>query len=123
LNSQKKEKARFLPPPQPTPVNKLSPSMVWNTSIGQVGLATWLCSLPAPACLLSSWTWETSKSPWFHSNDWKECLQHSSSTKPKTQQLLGGKLTLSQPRPGQMCQKTTAESNLSKVQFKSKFSI
>ena len=34
-------------------------SMVWNISIGQIGLGAWLCSLPAPAHLLISWTWET----------------------------------------------------------------
>ena len=39
----------------------------------------------------------TGESPWFLSNNWKhQCHQHSSCTKPKTQQLLKGKLTLSQ---------------------------
>jgi len=42
--------------------------MVWNISIAQLGLAAWLCSLQAPAHLLSSWAWETGKSPWFLSN-------------------------------------------------------
>jgi len=79
-------------------------SMVWNISIGQLGLAAWLCSLPAPAHLLSSWIWGTGKSPWFHSSNWKhQCYQHSSSTKSKTQQLLRGKLTLSQPKPEDSC--------------------
>jgi len=35
--------------------------MVRNISIGQFGLAVWLCSLPAPAHLLIIWTWETEK--------------------------------------------------------------
>jgi len=36
-------------------------SMVWNISIGQLELAAWLCSLPAPAHLLISQKWETQK--------------------------------------------------------------
>jgi len=36
-------------------------SMVWNISIGQPGLAAQLCSLPVPAHLLISRTWETRK--------------------------------------------------------------
>jgi len=37
------------------PIHKSSmTSMVWNISIGQRGLAAWLCSLPAPAHLLIS---------------------------------------------------------------------
>ena len=76
-------------------------SRVWNISTGQLGSA-WLCSLPAPARLLMSWIRETRKSPRFHSNNWKhQCYQHSSCTKSETQQLLGGKLTLPQPKPGQ----------------------
>jgi len=43
--------------------------MVWNVSIGQLGLAAWLCSLPAGVHLLISKTWETEKSPWFLSKD------------------------------------------------------
>ena len=90
--------------PQPTPIHKLSMmSMLWNISTGQLGLAAWLCSRPAAAPLLVSWVRETRKSPWFHSNNWKhQCYQHSSLTKSKTLQLLGGKLTLSQPKPGQI---------------------
>ena len=62
----------------------------------------WLCSLPAPAHLLISWTRETGKSPSFRSNNWKhQSYQLSSGTKSKTQQLLRGKLTLSQLKPGQ----------------------
>jgi len=54
--------------PQPTPIYELSmTSMVWNISIGQLGSAAWLCSLPAH--LLISWTWETGKSPQFLSNN------------------------------------------------------
>ena len=66
------------------------------------GWAAWLCSLPAPAHLLSSWIWATGRSPWFLSSNWKhQCYLHSAHTKSKTQQLLGGKLTLSQLKPGQ----------------------
>jgi len=36
-------------------------SMVWNISIGQLGLAVWLWSLPALVNLLVSRTWETEK--------------------------------------------------------------
>jgi len=58
------ERERELPVPQPIPSHKLSMmSMVWNISTGQLGLAAWLCSLPAPAHLLISRTWETGKSP------------------------------------------------------------
>ena len=61
-----------IPAPQPTPIHKRSiTSMVWNISIGQLGLAAWLWSLPAPAHLLLSSVWETGKSPWFHSKNWK----------------------------------------------------
>jgi len=64
-------------------------------------LAVWLCSLLPPAHLLISWIWETGRSPWFHSNYWKhQCYQHSSPTKCKAQQLLGGTSTPSQPKPG-----------------------
>jgi len=37
--------------------------MVWGISIGQLGLAAWLCSLPALAHMLIRQTWETGKSP------------------------------------------------------------
>ena len=76
--------------------------MVWNISVGQLGPALWLCFLLAPAHLLVSWIWETGeKSPWLHSNNQKhQCYQRSSCTKSKSQQLLGGKLTLSQPKLG-----------------------
>jgi len=44
-----------IPAPLSTPIHKLSTtSMVWNIPIGQLGRAAWLCSLPAPAHLLSS---------------------------------------------------------------------
>ena len=91
-----------VPDPQPTSICILSMmSTIWNISTGQLGLAAWLCSLPAPAHLLFSQTWETEKSPWFPRKNWKhQCYQHSSHTKSKTQQLLGGKLTLSQLKPG-----------------------
>jgi len=42
-----------IPAPWLTPSHKQSTtSVVWNISIGQLGLAAWLCSLPAPAHLL-----------------------------------------------------------------------
>ena len=105
---KKEKKRRRISAPWQTPVYKLGlTSMVWNISVGQLGLAARLCSLPAPAHLLVSWTWETRKSPWFLSNNWKQqCYQHSSHTKSKTQQLLGGKLTPSQLKPGQGEMKT-----------------
>jgi len=64
-NSQKKteptEKFKFSGkkevscPTQPAPIHKPSMmSVVWNISTGQLGLAAWLCSLPAPAHLLMS---------------------------------------------------------------------
>jgi len=63
-----KLKEKFLPP-QPTPIYKLSMTyMVWNISIGQLGVAAWLCSLPALAHLLLSQTRETEKSTLFFSN-------------------------------------------------------
>jgi len=37
------------------PIHKLRMmSVIWNISIGQLGLAVWLCFLSAPACLLIS---------------------------------------------------------------------
>ena len=91
-----------IPVPQPTPNHTLSvPPMVQNISTGYLGLPAWPCSLPSPAHLLTGWIQETGKSPWFHSNDWKHpCYQRSSCPKSKTQQLLRGKLTLSQAKPG-----------------------
>ena len=98
-----KKQEEQIPPTQPTLIYKLSmTSMVWTISTGQLGLAVWLCSLPAPAQLVISWIWATGKSPWFHRNNWKhQCYQHSSHTKSKTQQLLEGKLSPSQLKPGQ----------------------
>jgi len=53
-----------IPASRPTPIYLLSTtSMIWNISIGQPGLAAWLCSVPAPAPLLISRSWETGKSP------------------------------------------------------------
>jgi len=77
--------------------------MVWNISVGQLGLAAWLCSLPAPAHQLISQTWETEKRSLISQQQLKTSVyyQHSSHTKSKTQQLLGRKLTLSQPKPRQ----------------------
>jgi len=72
-NSQKSssaQKKRKIPAPWPTLISKLSmTSMAWNISIGQFGLAAWLCSLPALVHLLIRWTWETGKSPRFLSNN------------------------------------------------------
>ena len=51
-----------IPNTRPTVIPKLSViSMVWNTSSGQLGLAAWLCSLPAPAHMFASWIWEIGK--------------------------------------------------------------
>jgi len=45
-----KRKKPGLLPPQPTPIHKVRMlPMIWSISIGQPGLAAWLCSLPAPA--------------------------------------------------------------------------
>jgi len=53
-NFQLLGKKRFLPT-WPMPIYKLNMmSMVWNISIGQLGLAAWLCSLPALVHLLVS---------------------------------------------------------------------
>jgi len=46
---------RKIPAPQPTPIYKLHVMpMAWNISSCQLGLAAWLCPLPAPAHLLIS---------------------------------------------------------------------
>ena len=65
-----------VPAPGPTPIYKLSRTpVVRNISIGQLGLAAWLCSIPALVHLFVSWTWETERSPWFLRNNWKhQCL-------------------------------------------------
>ena len=48
--------------PWPTFIYKMSMmSMVWNISIGQLGLAVRLCSLPTLAHLLISQTWKSKK--------------------------------------------------------------
>jgi len=58
---------------------------------------------PAPAHLLISQAWETRKRSLISQEQLKPSVyyQHSSHTKSKTQQLLGRKQTLSQPKPGQ----------------------
>jgi len=54
----------WIPAPQPTAIHMLSmTSMVWNISVGQIGLAAWPCSLPALVHLLIHRTWEAEKSP------------------------------------------------------------
>jgi len=50
---EKRESKKNILVPRPTSIYKLSmTSMVWNSSTGQLGLAVWLCSLPAPAHLI-----------------------------------------------------------------------
>jgi len=50
-----KEKKKVFLAPQPTSIYKLSMTpVVQNISIGHLGLAVWLCSLPAPAHLVIS---------------------------------------------------------------------
>jgi len=59
-----KRNNKTTPAPQPTPIYKLSiTSMIWSISIGQLGLAAWLCLLPALVHLLISPAWQTGKSP------------------------------------------------------------
>ena len=51
--TEMREEDSFLPP-QPSTICKLSMrSMLWNISIGQLGVVVWLCFLPASAHLLS----------------------------------------------------------------------
>jgi len=59
-----------IPATWPIPIDRLSmTSMVWNISVGQPGLAVWLCSLLALVYLLISQTLKTEKSPWFLINN------------------------------------------------------
>jgi len=100
-NSQERaEPSRQLPAPQPTPTHKLSMTFtVQNISISQPVCAP---SQLLHTCSLAEHE-KLEKSPWLHSNNWKhQCYQHSSCTKSKPQQLLGGNLTLPQPKPGQL---------------------
>jgi len=47
--------------PRPTLIYKLDvTSMVWNIAIGQLRLAAWLCSLPAPVHQLNIGDWKIS---------------------------------------------------------------
>jgi len=81
-----------VPASPPTPIYK--PSMTskgWNIFTGQLGVAVWLYSLPAPAHLLLAEHGKLKTSVYY---------QHSSHTKYKTQQLPGGKVTPSQLKPG-----------------------
>ena len=74
------KKAKQNPVSRSTPIHKLKViyGIVWSISIGQLGLAGWLCPLSAPAHQLISWTWETGKSPWVHCNNWKhQCTINS----------------------------------------------
>ena len=44
-----------VPAPWPTLIHKLNMTpMLWKISVGQLGLAVWLCSIPAPTHLLIS---------------------------------------------------------------------
>jgi len=65
---------------------------------------TWagcLAVLPRSTCSSDEYE-KLEKSPSYHGNNGKhQCYQHSSPTKSKIQQLLRGKLTLSQMKPGQ----------------------
>jgi len=55
IQTHRNNKAQKIPAPRPTPIHKLSMmSMVRNISIGQLGLAVWLCSLPDSTYLLIS---------------------------------------------------------------------
>jgi len=79
----------------PTSVYILSmTSMVWNISLGQLGLAAWLCCLPALVHLIISPTQETEKRSLISLQQLKSSVyyQHSSHNKFKTQQLLGRKI-------------------------------
>jgi len=66
----------------PTPSQR--PFLNWAQGLwyGIFPLPSWAICLavlpPAPAHLLVSWMWETGKGPWFYSNNWKQCYQHSS---------------------------------------------
>jgi len=83
------------PHPQPAHAGHGMERFCWPA-----GLSAWPCSLQAPPPLLISWM-GTTRSPWFHSNNWqRQCYQRSSHPKSKTLRLLGGKITLSQPKPG-----------------------
>jgi len=97
-NSWKQESAEsFLPPGQPH-----SGAERDAHGVEYFHWAAWLAGCAPSRLLLLSWIWETGKSPWFHSNNWKhQCYQHSSPTESKTQQLLWGKVTLCQLKPGQ----------------------
>ena len=84
----------FLPPRQPLFLN-------WACRLwyGIFPLAAWLslwpCSLPAPAHVLISWIGET----WIATTENSSVISILLILNPK-QQLLRGKLTLSQPTPG-----------------------
>ena len=105
LDPQKWEEQRApCPAPQRAPVHKLSTtSMVWNNSIGLLGCLSGCapCQL-LPTCSSAEYE-KLEKGSWFHSNNWKhQCYQHFSCSKCRRQQLLRGKLTLSQLKPGQV---------------------
>ena len=98
LLENRNAKKNFLSPNQPPFMN-----WAWHLWYGVFPLDSLAMLSPGPACLLISWLWETGKSPWYHSSNWKhQGYQYSSQTKSKTQQLLGGTLTLLQPKPWQL---------------------
>jgi len=80
-------------------------SVVWNISVGQLDYL----SSYAPSQLLhtcaSAEHGRLEKVLDFIATTKNISYQHSSHTKSKTQQLLGRKSTLSQPKPGQMAKK------------------
>ena len=91
----------LLPPSQPPFINRAW--HLWYGIFPLASLSVCVAALPPSSCTpahqLKIRNWKKSL---IYSNNWKhQCCQHSSDTKSKTQQLLGGKLTLSQPKPGQ----------------------
>jgi len=80
-----------VPALRPAPIYILSMMpMVWIISIGQLGLAAWLRSLPAPAHLPISQTLETGEKSLISQQQLNTAVyyQYSAHTKSKTQQLL-----------------------------------
>jgi len=63
-----KRRADSCPPASPRSYTELM-SVLWGISMGQLGPAARLCSLPAPAHPLISPMWEAGESPGFLSNN------------------------------------------------------
>ena len=94
-------KEKKFPALQPAPTHKLGMMpMVRNISVGQLG---YLSSYAPPhllhTCSLAKHG-KLEKGLDFLETTENQCYQHSSCTKSKTQQVLGGKLALSQLKPG-----------------------